>query len=296
MYQINKEDKSMAEKIQKKGELTNNYSEPNDNTAQGRRTFIKRIASILATTFAGTVPFKVGAQQDDKKRENLEKVKLNEKEKKVIGKQSYKNIKARTDEFLDHTQVSKSMMIRTKREPKLAKLLKHAEKRGYKRATGEKDFMGLKTTIKAKQPVKAPQGFKGTVEEVNFEFNLQNLTKKGAKDQLAIAIVEIKAGEWSEIYSMLLEAPDGDFKKHREFFVKDNRILKANSWYDRTLNCMFNKCIGPCLEAFINCIGLTWALYLWCVAIECGTCFAECAACAVCNCRWWCRWGVGCCE
>lgn len=91
-----------------------------------------------------------------------------------------KNIAVRTEEFLDYTRASRRLEGRIGREPKLRKLVKHAESRGNKRAKGEKHVLGFRQTFKSKKPVKAPKGSCGQVEEMTFELLVQNFTRAGS--------------------------------------------------------------------------------------------------------------------
>jgi len=160
-------------------------------------------------------------------------------------------------------------------------------------------------TVKPEKAVKAPEGAEGMVEELTFELNCQNLTKNGSQSELAILTVKVNSGAWSKTYHMLLDAPEGDYKNYREYYVKDNRVVKANSWYDRALRCVFEKssCRWSLCEINLQaCRWNSWSTYLYCIIGFdllngwCSDCLLTCYACATCSCHWSCAWAFGCCA
>jgi len=129
-----------------------------------------------------------------------------------------------------------------------------------------------------------------------FDMMVHSYEKPGSKDQAAVATVKVRAGDKSETYQFLLVAPGGNFEKAQEYMIgPNNTVIEAHSWWTRFRRCVTSKCGTVCLGATVSCSG-TWAAYLLCLVAVCGSCVLRCVACASCNCRWWCRWAVGCCE
>ena len=179
---------------------------------------------------------------------------------------------------------------------KLKKLDDEARRRGYKPATGPKAEVGIRQKYRADKPVQPGQGDQGQpVQEVDFELSLRALEKSNSQDQASIATVRITAGQTTQEYAMLLEAPGGNFAQAREYKVENDQVVAANSWWTATRSCVVGSCTSVCVGALVTCSG-TWAAYLLCLAVACGGCWVKCTACATCNCSWWCRWAAGCCR
>lgn len=180
---------------------------------------------------------------------------------------------------------------------KLKKLEDEAQKRGYRRAAGQRPEIAMRQKFRSAQPVRPPAGEQGAaVQDLQIDISLRALEKPNSQDQAAIATVTATAGSHTEVYDMLLEAPNGDFAKAREFEVNErDQLVAANSWWTAARSCAIGKCGSVCIGALVACSG-TWAAYLLCVAAACGGCWVRCAACATCNCRWWCKWATGCCH
>lgn len=204
-------------------------------------------------------------------------------------------VKLSTTELFESQHTIRRLKQESQARPQIQKLYKHAEGLGYKPAVGPKNAFGFKETYRAVAPVKDPRSAK-KVEEAVFEIHIQDLFKQRSKDKLAIASVQIKAGDEKETYEMLLVAPSGNFLKAREFKVEQNRVVLAKSWWTRTKACLRRYCVTMCSQSLGTCSG-AWVYYLACVAAWCGGCFTGCMACASCRCRWWCRWAViACCR
>jgi len=205
------------------------------------------------------------------------------------------NISSEKIELIDSATVLKSMTEKTATGP-LQLLAVHGKSLGYTLATSPKDTYGTRHTIRAVEAVNPPPGEKGLpIQEVSLEFHVQNFTKARSKDQGALVSITIRAGNNVETREMLLDAPGGDFSQAKEYFVKDNKVIPAKSWWTAVLACLRKNCITVCVSSLIGCTG-TWAAYLACVAVACGGCWVKCLACAGCNCKWWCKWAVGCCK
>lgn len=200
-------------------------------------------------------------------------------------------------ELLDDTAAVQRFEAGLAQAPgKLKKLEDEAKKRGFKPSTGPKSSLALRHKFRAEKPVKPPQGEHGTpVQELQFDISLRAFEKANSDDQAAVATVTVTAGQNSDQYDLLLEAPAGNMAKAREFKVEGDKIVPANSWWSAARSCVTSKCGSVCVGSLITCSG-SWAAYLLCVAVRCGGCWVRCAACSSCNCRWWCKWATGCCH
>lgn len=179
---------------------------------------------------------------------------------------------------------------------KLKTLDDEVRRRGYRPVTGPGADFGLRHRYRARNPIHPPAGQQGQpVQEVQFELVLRAHEKPNSPDHAAVATVRMTAGQNVEEYDLLLEAPGGNFAHAREFKVENNRVVPANSWWTAARSCVTSGCSSVCVGSLITCTG-AWAAYLLCVAAACGGCWVRCAACATCNCRWWCRWAAGCCH
>lgn len=183
----------------------------------------------------------------------------------------------------------------------LAMLYQDAASQSFQPLTGPKDAYAFKETYKAAQPIKDPQTGE-EVQELEVDFSVQNLKSAQSKDLWAIASVTLtsikpdhKPGP-SEEYHMRLVAPLGNLAKSTEFIVVGGKVTQTHSWWSRMKKCLKNKCVAECAKSLATCPKPSWVAYLACVAARCGGCWVKCAACAGCKCKWWCKWGVGCCK
>jgi len=202
-------------------------------------------------------------------------------------------------EFLDAPAAALGMQRRLAQPlgfAAMSRLDQEARARGYRPLTGPGAEFGLRQRIRSRVQVNAPAGETGpSVQELQFELAIRALEKGDSEDQAAIAIATITAGQNTEELDLLLEARGGNFARAREFKVMNERVVPANSWWTAAQSCVLSRCSSVCTGALVTCSG-TWAAYLLCVAAACGGCWVSCAACATCNCRWWCRWAAGCCH
>ncbi|GAA3162796.1 MULTISPECIES: hypothetical protein [Streptomyces] len=77
----------------------------------------------------------------------------------------------------------------------------------------------------------------------------------------------------------------------------DGQLAVVDGWWDALKSCLSSSdCGGQCITAALTCPPATWAVYLACLAGRCGLCVVKCAACATCDCTWWCRIAAGCCN
>ena len=183
-------------------------------------------------------------------------------------------------------------------KPHVKKLLEEARNRGFT-AASDAAHAGVRQKYRSRNPVPLGRGEReGTpVNEVEFELVLTALERPNSRDQAAVGTVRLTTDQNTDEYDMLLEAPNGDFNNAREFVVgADGKVVRAHSWWSATKACLKrSNCAAACLTALGTCGG-TWTAYLVCVGAACGGCFSKCAACATCDCRWWCRWATGCCD
>lgn len=133
-------------------------------------------------------------------------------------------------------------------------------------------------------------------ETLTYEWHIMALRR--GKDEAAVCTESlVSSRREKEVYHSLLTAPNGNFTKASEHYAtKSASIRLAHSKWTRFKACVKkSSCGSVCVAALTTCSG-SWAAYLGCVAIACGGCMGKCAACALCNCRWWCKWAVGCCK
>lgn len=174
----------------------------------------------------------------------------------------------------------------------------HSKDSGIKALSGKLEGEGFKPAKQGKNAFfGATETYKSNDgQTATFDIQVRSYTKAGSKDAAAIGIVTVKSGQNKQTYKFSLRAPGGDFEKAEEFTVdQSNKVKKANSWWSRWTRCLRDRCATTCLGALTTCSG-TWAAYLWCVVAACGTCVLRCVGCASCDCRWWCKWAVGCCS
>jgi hypothetical protein len=201
-----------------------------------------------------------------------------------------------TREFFDPETVLNDMNQRRGRG-NLAILAREAEGRGYHLGATEEHVLGYRQRIEATQPLRPPPGIGGRdVRELEFELRVQALTKNQSRDQAALVTTSLSAGGNSATYDAYLEAPEGDFLRSIERVVEGGRVVETSSWWTAFVRCLHSKCVNICINALVTCPHGTWAAYLGCVLARCGGCGARCAGCSSCDCSWWCKWGVGCCD
>ena len=165
--------------------------------------------------------------------------------------------------------------------------------KGFSAQTGAANVWGQRETYRTTS--------KGQRMDETYTLRVQDYAKPGSKDAAAIAQVEVVAGGRSEVYSFSLIAPEGNFEMAEEYQVGETggiiSVTKANSWWSCTKQRIKEKnCGSVCLSSLTSCPTSSWVAYLGCVAVKCGGCFVKASACCACNCKWWCKWAVGCCH
>jgi hypothetical protein len=194
------------------------------------------------------------------------------------------------DERTAHERFKKQLQDR----PHLKTLHEEAKKRGYQIHDEPGETFAIRVRTKANRELPPRAGVAGSpVGDIEFELVGQSISKGGA--QGALATSTIRGGGHEETYEMLLEAPQGNFRQTREFTIQHEKIVETHSWWSAWVGCLRNSCSSTCLNALWQCTG-TWTAYFWCVVGRCGGCVVKCAACSTCDCSWWCRWAVGCCD
>lgn len=138
-------------------------------------------------------------------------------------------------------------------------------------------------------------------EIAKVAIRVQDYAKPGSKDAAAIGSITISAGIRSDTYSFSLIAPEGNFEKAIEYRVdrKTLKVERAQSFWTCFRDRVVRQCVGVCINALGTCLvtsGGSWASYLLCLASKCGLCAAKAFGCCLCDCSWWCRWAVGCCN
>jgi hypothetical protein len=199
-----------------------------------------------------------------------------------------------TTEVVDHPTAQKKFKEHLASRPDLKRLQDEAKKRGYQAKDTAEETFAFRATTKASGQVKAPIRIGGAaVQDVEVELVGQSVTK--GRNQGAIVACTVRAGRNEETYDFYLEAPGGQFERATEWTVEAGKVVQANSWWSAWVGCLRSRCASTCLSALWQCSG-TWTAYFWCVVAKCGGCVLKCAACSTCDCSWWCRWAVGCCD
>ena len=138
--------------------------------------------------------------------------------------QEFEEITLEQIEVLDASAAAQGLEARMgQAQGKLKKLDEEGQRRGYRRATGPRSEIGIRERFRAARPVRPPAGEQGApVQELQFEVSLRALEKPNSQDQAAIATVTATAGQNTEVYDLLLEAPGGNFAQAREFKVEND--------------------------------------------------------------------------
>ena len=204
-------------------------------------------------------------------------------------------------EILDHPMAQEQFAEQLQRLPNLGALHDEAKNRGFADVSTPEESFAIRLTSRASAGgILPPPGLgimAAPVQSVDFSLVGRSLTR--GNDQGAVATMSVSAsgphGGEQVSYSMLLEAPSGHFDRAKEWTIDNGRVVEAHSWWSAWNGCLHSKCASTCLSSLWQCTG-TWSAYFWCVAAKCGGCVVKCAACATCDCRWWCRWAAGCCD
>jgi hypothetical protein len=201
-------------------------------------------------------------------------------------------IAAERIELLDPNDVAQGLASRSEEEGGLAQLISQARERDLRPV--ENQVFGYRLGVQATREI-APDKYARPgpgVNDVDVEILLQSYSREDT--EAAVGTVTITGGEYTEEYHLLVEAPDGDFGRVREFTVQEGQLVETNSWWTAFSGCV-GGCASGCASALVSCRG-TWVEFLWCLVERCGLCVLRCVGCATCNCSWWCGWATGCCR
>jgi len=175
--------------------------------------------------------------------------------------------------------------------------------RGFEALTGDDNFFGISETSRVMMD-------DGEIVQLITTLEVQDYISSDRKDLGALVRVRLEAEDGcKEEYIFNLVAPCGDFSRPIEYqavatSIRDPttgamttrlEMVETDSWG----TCMqreLKKCASPCVNALVTCPKSSWTAYLGCLAVRCGGCFVAKAACCTCNCKWWCKWAVGCCR
>jgi hypothetical protein len=173
-------------------------------------------------------------------------------------------------------------------------------KNGFKALTADKNYYGYEETFEAEN--------NGEKEIVTIKLYIQDYKNGGSKDVACIGQATLILGDQRDVdtiamstYNFELLATNGDLAGEKiavkEFMYDPLQkiVIPANSWW----TCVKDKCTacgGLCAKLAVSCFTTgTWAGYLGCI-VPCGICLIKAIACCTCNCKWWCKWLVGCCH
>lgn len=145
-----------------------------------------------------------------------------------------------------------------------------------------------------RQPISLPDldEQQRSVEKLDFEFLVQDLS--GRNTHGAVAVASLSDGETTVDYHFTLETPGDNPFQTREFTWDDGHVVPAQSWWSRFVNCVRSR-TGCGWDRVFQCWEGSWVRFLWCMVRRCGGGIGKCAACATCDCGWWCKWAAGCC-
>jgi len=175
--------------------------------------------------------------------------------------------------------------------------------RGFEALTGPENFFGIKETYRVMMD-------DGEIVQQTTTLEVQDYISSDRRDLGALVRVRLETEDGcKEEYTFNLVAPCGDFSRPIEYqavatIIRDPttgamttrlEMVETDSWGSCMLQ-ELKKCASPCVNALVTCPKTSWTAYLGCLAVRCGGCFVAKAACCTCNCKWWCKWAVGCCR
>lgn len=164
-------------------------------------------------------------------------------------------------------------------------LSKHLEKKGFKPKKNKKNYWGVKGT----HTHEGKTGYS--------YFYIQDYHKSKSKDVAAIARCETELEGRRKTYSFYLIAPEGNFKKVKEFRVgKGRKVLKTECFWSCIGDYFYNNAVDTVIKAFEYCALTSWwlVLYFSCLGAAALGTFIRACACCNCNndpsCNWF--WGI----
>ena len=185
----------------------------------------------------------------------------------------------------ENIDVAQEFAAKQTTDKKIKAAHNYLKERGYEAKTGAGATLGKKETLRGKNE-------QGQDVEVVQTMKVQDYVKKNSKDSAAVAEVEISSQGQKRTYTFILEAQGGDINKVKEMKVsEEGKVQAANSFW----SCVYRRC--PCMANFYSCWNGSWTYYFSCIWRNCGlSCWTSASACCSCDCSWWCRWAVGCCD
>jgi hypothetical protein len=205
-------------------------------------------------------------------------------------------IKSMTVEIFDSRRVFAELAtLASKREVKT--IYAFAADQGFTPLTAAKNVQGFRRTYVPDTPVI----FRGeSLKKLEYSYQIQEMRKSSSQDMGVVIITTFNGNvaDSKETDVRFLIAPGGDIDKAKEvmFDPAKNKVVPTKSLWTRFRKCLGGKCASVCTGAVASCPKVSWAAFLGCLALACGGCSAKCFGCASCNCRWWCKWAVGCCK
>lgn len=205
-------------------------------------------------------------------------------------------IKLEKFEVLDSENALSELDALTGMHSDLQLLLNLTESAGFTEVAGSS--FGWQVTVETAEEIRPGEGDApgDPVNSLTSRALFKGFTGGGgaAPSLLAVGTMTATAGQNQVIEHLQLEAPGADMDRMIERKVEGNALVEVDGWWDRFRGCL-GGCGGPCLAALTGCIRPVLPAILVCLAVRCGGCAAKCAACATCDCRWWCRIS-GCCR
>ncbi|MGW1053141.1 hypothetical protein ACWDBD_02725 [Streptomyces sp. NPDC001118] len=167
-------------------------------------------------------------------------------------------------------------------------------------ALPEGPTVGFDSTTNLSAPLPAPADVAAREQVTSVKSSFFARTFSGASgEQLAACatVLEAPGTTLKMVDAFVLEAHQGDLLDAKELVhASGYQLQERDGWWDALTGCLGRDCGGVCLSAALSCPKVDWASFLICLAGRCGVCVVKCAACATCNCTWWCKWAAGCCD
>lgn len=164
----------------------------------------------------------------------------------------------------------------------------------------EGETVGFASTTVLDGPLPVPAGVSADTEVTRLTHSFFARTFTGSDGQQVAACataLEVPGTDYRVVDAFVLEAHGTDLLNATELVVTSANVLEErDGWWDALTGCLGRDCGGVCLSAALSCPKVNWAAFLLCLAGRCGVCVVKCAACATCDCTWWCKWAAGCCD
>ncbi|WP_331739205.1 hypothetical protein OG440_40670 (plasmid) [Streptomyces sp. NBC_00637] len=164
----------------------------------------------------------------------------------------------------------------------------------------EGETVGFASTTVLDGPLPVPAGVSKGVEVTRLTHSFFARTFQGSNGQQLAAcgtVLEAPGTDFKVTDAFVLEAHGNDLLNATELVATSANVLEErDGWWDALTGCLGRDCGGVCLSAALSCPKVNWAAFLLCLAGRCGVCVVKCAACATCDCTWWCKWAAGCCD